>query len=467
MIGPSSRKTVSLLLLALISAYAIAQELGASASLARWVLVAQIAWVALEFRNLAGISKLTFAVIASMSLVFYFHGGISEELLWKAIERSAFFTLFLLSLDTLRTAANSSRLVQKTGHLIVNQPPGRRYAMLSLGGHLFAVLLNVGSINLLGTMVARSVRKPKQGYDAVVQAIRLKRMTLALVRAFAAFTMWAPSSVTVFAVITAIPDFDWVEFAPMGASIAAVVLCFGWLLDRLTYPKSKLSNLQETQGDLLRSFTSLVLLISTLLATTLLFGSVADTGLIGSLLICIPFFSTIWMMVQFKRKGPKRAALLGIRRVVRQVIPGFLSLRSEVVILSSAGFIAVVLPHQIDTEALGQMIASQNLSEAWLLVMMMWIVFLTAPIGLNPMISTLVCLEILIQLPNFTFTPYALSMGAVVAWGLATGMSPFGATIRLSGRTVSHAPSRIGLAWNGPFSIIVLVAASAVQLILN
>ena len=174
-----------------------------------------------------------------------------------------------------------------------------------------------------------------------------------------------------------------------------------------------------------------------------------------------------WIVVQYSRAGPLGALILGSRRIFGRLLPDLVTLRSEIAILSAAGFIAVILPHQIDTEALGFFVAGLGLTEGWLLMLLMWTVTLTAPLGLNPIISVAVSVEILAQLSGFDFNPFVLAFGGILAWGSATGVSPFGATMRITGRSVDRTPSEVGLVWNRTFTLCVLSAGSVLVLLMN
>lgn len=463
----SGRITISVLLLGSISAYAIGREFGVFADLSPVVAGALLIWAVLEWRQMAVIAQITFAAALALCLVVFATGGLTDEVLAKAMGRSAFFTFFLMSMDVLRTAAMSSRMVLQSGRMIVSQPPGRRYTMITIGGHLFALLLNLGAITLLGTMNRRSITQGGSDTDPNIQDIRLQRMTLALIRGFTSFTMWAPTAVTAIVVVSVIPGLNWFQYAPIGFALAVMYVITGWVFDRLSHPRRPASAQAQPLSRVLLTLLPMSLLTVSILSAAMLFSWLAGIRLIAALFMSVPAFGIAWIFLQYRRNGSYRALLLTRRRIVQRILPDLTTMRSEVAILSAAGFIAAVLPYQIDTDQLGQFISGLGLTEGWLLVLLMWFVALTSPIGLNPIISVAVSVEILARLSGFHFNPYLLALGGTCAWGLATGLSPLGATIRISGRTINRNPVTIGLVWNRPFSIFFLLAASAVQIILN
>ena len=115
---------------------------------------------------------------------------------------------------------------------------------------------------------------------------------------------------------------------------------------------------------------------------------------------------------------------------------------------------------------LGIFIAGLGLTESWLLVLTMWVITLSAPAGFNPIISVSVSIEILARLSEFSFNPYALAFAGTAAWALSTGISPFGAAIRLTARCINRPVLDVGLKWNLPFTLYALGAASLLILIL-
>ncbi len=460
-------KAISVSLLGFICGFAILREFGLSTGLAPFAGAALLAWAVIEWRAMALIAKITLAAALALGAAVTLTGGMTAEVLDKAVGRSAFFTFFLMSMDILRTAAMSSKMVLDSGQMIVTQPPGRRYAVITIGGHLFGILLNLGAITLLGTMNRRSIDANRGQEDDSILDIRLKRMTLALVRGFTAFTMWSPTAVTMIVLISAIPGLDWYQFAPVGFASVVFYLGFGWVFDRLSYPRRPASSPPQPFMQVLKSFLPMTALTVVILSTAVLFSWLSGIRLVAALFLCVPIFGIGWIAVQYNRAGPQRALALTGRRIVHKILPDLTTLRSEIAILSAAGFIAAILPYQINTQGLGQFVAGLGLTEGWLLVALMWLVAMTAPLGLNPIISVGVSVELLSRLSGFHFNPYLLVLSGTVAWGLATGMSPFGATIRLAGRTINRPPLEIGLVWNRPFCITILLLASAFQLLLN
>ncbi|WP_294221507.1 hypothetical protein [uncultured Shimia sp.] len=461
------RDMLSATLLLMVSGFAIGAEFHSLQPAAPLAGAALLTVTVLQWRPMAGIARATVLAALLLGAYYYLRGTLTTDILHRAIQRSAFFTLFVIALDILRTAAMGSAMVLDSGKTIVSQPPGRRYAMISLGAHIFALLLSVGTINLLGTMNQRSIDASPTNDPAHIREIRLRRMTMALIRGFAAVTLWAPTTVTVVVVVSAVPNLDWYQFFPLGISTAAGFLLFGWILDRVSYRQPPRAPATAPLGSILLSLIPLISLTFGVLLITIALAAATGIRPIAALLICVPLFGLCWIALQNRRAGPMGALILTKRRLHRQVLPDIVTARSEIAILASAGFIAVVLPTQIDTQALGLFIAGLGITEPWLLVLTMWLITFTAPIGLNPIITVSVSIEILARLSGFAFTPYALAFAGTAAWALSTGISPFGATIRLTARCINRPVLDVGMKWNLPFTLYVLTASSVLVFILN
>ncbi len=78
----------------------------------------------------------------------------------EALAAGGFIIGFFIALSSLRTAAGSSAAIRRCGEYLASRTPGKRYLALTTGGHLFSLVLNYGSISLLGTLVAQAETGP-------------------------------------------------------------------------------------------------------------------------------------------------------------------------------------------------------------------------------------------------------------------------------------------------------------------
>ena len=460
MIHPSPLRRITSSLLIVTFLVSAGRELGAGSWTTAVSGVALTLFILLEWSGLALISRLTFSVAIAVVAAFTALDLVSLELVEKAFVRATFFAFFVTSLDILRSAAQTSPMIRRCGKLIVDQPPGRRYGVLTFGTHLFGVLLNMGSLNLLGTMVRRSIDTDQTDVEPRIRELRLQRMSMALIRGFCAIPLWSPTSVSVIIVVTALPNVTWFDAAPYAMATAFSFIMLGWLVDRLSFPRP--TNLQ-TPGSLktvLLALMPLLVLNIVVLGTAFTISQITSLRLIGSLLICIPAFGVGWIVVQYARAGHGRTLRLSQRRLWNKIFPAFSDVRSEIGILASSAFLSVILLPQIDVAALSNFITLHDLGQSTVLILTFWTVVLLAPLGINPIITVLLAVDILATLPGQDISPYLILFVCTMGWTLVTGFSPFAAALRLTCRCIRTSPLRFGLVWNRVFSLCVFAGAS-------
>src|SRR5690625_2517784 len=207
----SPRTRLATLSLPIVLVTALLRALGLIDTLAFAGYVALVLYVLAEWPQLSRANRLLlWAALLCVALLPVY---VSEPLpvLRQAFDRAAYYATFVTALSFLREAAGSSQLVHRCGYLIINQSPAKRYLTLSTGSALFGIILNIGSINLLGVMTARSnTLRAAGGSDDVLQA-RNRRMTLALLRGFALTPLVSPFSITLVVVLSSLPGLQWYE----------------------------------------------------------------------------------------------------------------------------------------------------------------------------------------------------------------------------------------------------------------
>ena len=368
---------------------------------------------------------------------------------------AAFVAGLFVALAWLRNAAATSRATTEAGLYLAEQPPGRRSLALTLGGHLFALVLNYGAIQLLGALAGSSTaREP----NVEVRTIRLRRMVLAIHRGFVSTLCWSPLTFSIAITTALIPGASWTAALPYCLVSAALFAGLGWAMDTAIKPKlvGPRPPPQHPHGTW-RTLWPLGLLLLVLLA---LIGALqAATGLraIAVVMVVVPLLSLGWMAAQgWRRHRPAAFLAVRVRRFVTGDLPGY---RSELVLLMMAGFIGtlgsgLVLPHvgdgAIDFAAL----------PPWLLIVaLVWIVPLTGQIGMNPILAVSLIAPLLPPAETLGLNPTSLVVAITGGWALSGTTSPYTATTLLVGSFGKVSAHRVGLVWNGAYA---LVAGAAV-----
>ena len=122
--------------------------------------VAILAFLLAEFRNQRRYAQTLFLALLAIGMIGVAAAPHPIARFLDAWQRGASYAAFFLALTTLRDAAETSPLVRRCGRHLVAQPPGRRYAALTAGGHVFGIILSHGAIELLAAMAARAPTTP-------------------------------------------------------------------------------------------------------------------------------------------------------------------------------------------------------------------------------------------------------------------------------------------------------------------
>lgn len=379
------------------------------------------------------------------------------ELTASALASAAFVAGLFVALGWLRNAAATSRATTEAGLYLAEQPPGRRYLALTLGGHLFALVLNYGAIQLLGALAASSTARES---SEEVRTIRLRRMLLAIHRGFVATLCWSPLTFSIAITTALIPGASWTAALPYCLVSAAIFAGLGWAMDTVFKPKLRGPRPppQHPHGTW-RTLWPLGVLLGILLVLIGVLQVATGRRAIAVVMVVVPLLSLGWMAAQgWRRHRLLRFLGIRVRRFVTGDLPGY---RSELVLLMMAGFIGtlgsgLVLPH----------VANGALDLAglppWLLLLgLVWIVPLTGQIGMNPILSVSLIAPLLPPAEVLGLSPTSLVVAITGGWALSGTSSPYTATTLLVGSFGDVSAHRVGLRWNGTYALVAGAAVSA------
>jgi len=395
-----------------------------------------------------------FAILApALGFTLWINDAVTTEALADGMDRAAFFTFFLTSLAVMRESAETSQLVRRCGMVLVNQPPGRRYLLLSFGSHLFSVMLSIGALNVLGTMTRGAIRPSSDPEAQRIGGIRRKRMLTATLRGFCGVPLWAPTSVTMLLVLSGIPNLTWEQYAPLGLVWTLLFILWGWVLDRFAYKRPKL---QSVNGGNLAHLIPLVGLVALIPSLAFVTAQATDLSLFSTLLMSAPIIGLTWIWAQYNGRPTwvKRGLLL--RRITRSFPETFTNQRNEVVLFASSGFIGVILIPLIDPVTVSAFLAQANISNATLMVSISLVMLAFGFIGINAIITVTLILGALRQIPDLNIQPQIQASVIAITWAVFTGASPFTASLRFISGFSGVSPLRFGIEWNGWFNASVL-----------
>ncbi len=421
-----------------------------------------IAYVATEWRHIAGNARLMVILAAAMT-TFAALSSLADPLkvVTSSLDTGAFFATFFANQFFLREAARSSKLVSRCSTFFVQQTPGRRYALLTLGGYLFGIILNLGVLSLLGIMIRQRNSLASAGGNEIIREIRERRMVLALLRGFSVTPLASPLSLSLAVLLTALPSLHWSTMLPLGIATGAIVLGLGWLVDRVTRP-THLQHLVppfEPGRDYaaLVGVTGLVLLVFLM---ALVFEILLGVPLSRAMLVSTPLVGLGWLARQYMDYGARTGARLVARRVVRKAAETFPAYRTEIAILSSAGFIGTLFAALVPPQVLGAVVGAPLMPPALLPILAMLAVMGPAQLGINPIVSVTILASALRNAPDLPVAPESLALALIAGWGLSVNSSPLTASAMLIGELVGKPARTIIYGWNGRFNLIAIAVVA-------
>ncbi len=359
--------------------------------------------------------------------------------------KAAFIGAFYTALTSLRQVADSSEVINRCGNFLAAQPPGRRYAALTGGGHVFALLLSYGAISLLGGLsVASAAAEP----DPEIRGHRTRRMLLAIQRGFTASLTWSPLAFAIAVSLSMVPGADWLAVALPCFGSGLILLLLGWSLDTLFKPRlsrpAPPRRAPEGGWRLLLPLLALLVILGTVSGLLQVLG---DVRFVAAVMLAVPLIALAWAALQSPGRRLRGPLERGAEYLLR-ILPGH---RGELVLLMMAGFIGTM-----GAALLVPVIAASGLDltrvPGWaVLLALIWGIPLAGQIGANPILAVSLVAPVLPPAAAMGLSPGDLVLAMTAGWSLTGATSPYTASTLLIARLGKVSARRVGLVWNGGY----------------
>ncbi|MDT0683343.1 hypothetical protein RM543_11650 [Roseicyclus sp. F158] len=366
-----------------------------------------------------------------------------------AFGTASFIAAFFTALMTIRSVAAGSPSIQACGMFLAQQPPGRRYLALTIGGHLFGLILSYGAISLLGSLAASSVAKEP---DPEIRAHRKRRMLVAIQRGFVSTLPWSPLAFAVAISTTLVPGASW-SGAVLPCLVSALILSgTGWALDtifkpRLTVPRPA----TRAEGGWLKAMAPLLILLAILLGCVTAIWAVAELRIIAAVMSVVPIIALVWAGIQGQgeegalRHVGTRAAAFAVRD-----LPGN---GPELVLLVMAGFIGTIGGQLAAAVVPGTGFDLAALPTWSVLLILFWLIPVAGQIGMNPILAVSLMAPLLPTPEALGVAPSTVIVAITGGWALSGSTSPFTASTLLIGSLGGVSATHVGLRWNSLYAL--------------
>jgi hypothetical protein len=409
--------------------------------LAEWPRQRRYARVVLAGFTAAGLAGIALASRRGAAPLPLFLAG------WR---RGAAYAAFYFALSALRDAAETSALVRACGRQLIGQPPGRRYAAMAAGGHVFGIILSYGAIDLLGAMVVRA-----EAAAASVVPDRARRMLMATYRGFCMMNCWSPLNVMTAVVSTAVPAAPMGRLVPLAFLAAVAMGVAGWAEDRLRFRARPEPALAAPGGWAVH--LRLIALVGLVMALAEGAGALLHLRLVTAVTLVVPLVALTWVAVQLPARGWRRVALLGRR--ARRFAARSPAFRAEATVLGASGFLGVGLGSAMGRLGLGGLLV--GLPPMLIPLAVPPLLMATGQIGLNPIAVVAMLGAALPDPAALGVPPAALAFAAMLGWGLAVGVTPMSASAITTARWLKVSPWQVSTRWNAAYAAAAWLIASA------
>jgi hypothetical protein len=457
--------SISAALIAVVGVGTLLAEAGGITALAPVTRLAVLLWFALNLSRLRGVEIVFVAAAAGVVPAVVAFAVDPWPVLLEAIDRAGLFLTFVATLNLLRDAAQTSAAVRRAGLYLVSQSPPRRYAALTLGGHLFTIALNMGALVLLGAMVRRSNTLAAAAGDAVVVAIREQRMATALIRGFGATLMWTPTGVSVGYTLSLVPSLTWFDVAPAAFGLALVWITLGWILDRLQWPPSARGAALPRPAYVSPLETLPMIGITALLLASVVLAKVAfDCSLLVAVLATVPFVAVAWLALQHRRFGGRSAVAITLRRLRRHVLDLMPQTRTESVVLAAAAFIGVGFSALIEAGGVGAWLSRLDLPPALIAILAFLLILGPAQVAITPLVSATIVGTTIAQMTPMPIPPLALAMAIQGGWALSSVTSPYTGGMLTLARLFDKKPAVLQR-WNAVYGLAASIVFALIYVV--
>ena len=397
------------------------------------------------------VSRKAFVAVAlGLTVALAFSAPGWREVALDGLRSAAFIAAFFSALSTLRNVAQTSAAVQAAGRFLSGQRPGRRYAALTVGGQGFALLLNYGALQLLGALaLANAETEP----DAEVRGHRIRRMLLAIQRAFVSTLPWSPLSFAMAISVSVVPGASWAQAMVPGLVSSALLAGIGWGLDTAFKPKLSVTpRRQEPEGSW-ALMLPLLALLGVLVISVIGLSAITDVRIVGLVVVIVPVIALVWMLIQHwaQAQAPVLSVARRVGDYVTKELPGY---REALTLLMMAGYIGTV-----GSALLGPLMQRAGLDLSvlppWLLlVSFVWLIPLAGQLGMNPILAVTLLAPLIPGAESLGVTPSAIVVALAAGWALSGASSPFTATTLLIGSFGGISARRVGWVWNGVYTVL-------------
>lgn len=435
---PAQLPLVSVLLVAVAGLELMARFTGIrSVQDAAWV--AMLLAVLMSARRLSLREHYLVAASAAVTVLVIVLRPEPNPILIGALDQAVFLLSFILLLGLLQATAKSSPSVADLGAFLTRQPPGRRYAALSGGTALLAVLFNIGVVSFLVPLIQRGIHRAAPG-DAL-NPIREQRQISALLRGFAWSVTWSPTAIAPLIVADLLPDVDRIVWMGYAFPLFIVLMVAGWIEDRVRFRAFKPKGLSPIMAWPRTAALRFAATTGWFLLLVLGFVWLFDESIVFGVLAACPLMVIGWLAAQQGRAGvPAR-----LRQMVGTDLPGSINVA---VTLAASGYIGRAAAGLTPAADVAKALGLAAMPDWLILAILPTFTALISLLALSPTMMAVFLGSFFAALPVLPADPTLIAFSISCGWALSMTFSPFATLVLIVSRASGIPISTLTWRWN-------------------
>ena len=379
--------------------------------------------------------------------------------------RAQLFLSFITAIMVLREPAFRSQLLQAAGNIIVRQRQGRRVLMLLLGSHLFGLMMNMGSVVLLGSIASSHDREKATAGHSYSQ----RQSALAIIQGFVTTMMWSPLSLALVVVLSQVQGVTSSMITPLGLLSVLIFLALSFAVSQLEVwlrrnkPESVLEVEEDARGggSFHKILMRVILLVVTIFSAITALSTGASVPVPVAVTLAIPVITLVWLMIQCN--GDIGVCFRGpVANVIFRTLP---LQSSEVGILLVAGFMGPVLVALMPTADINAFLHSHHTPPGMIVLAAFFAIVVGGVLAVNPLISVTIALGVLADPMALGIHPLFLALSILGAWAIASALSPYTGVTIVTASMFGVKSTTLALVWNRLFGLIALTVCAGLILI--
>ncbi|MGE0097394.1 MAG: hypothetical protein AB7S86_03510 [Hydrogenophaga sp.] len=409
--------------------------------------VAAVAFLVRERARLPPSIRRVALVLGAVTLLLLPFAAAPGQSLSKGVAIGGLMASIISSVTLMARAALAAPQTGVVARHLLATGMRSRYLLVSLACQLFGGLMGLAGVSMLMDMASKG--------EVQAEEDRLS-MLAAIMRSFAAATMWSPMFSNVTILLALYPGLSWATVVPLCLAMAAASIVLGTLLEMRRLRHRTLSPpVPMARAPLYRALLPMLAAMALFLAAVIALAHALQVAVVAGIVLLIPL--AVLVLHALQAQGPKRLAQA--RQRLHEDYLKLPALAGEVALFMAAGcggtVIASVIPDAWTT-AIGAVLATSPFLACFALIAL---VIGLAFLAVHPVLTVVLVGTALP--PAMVGLPVTVHMSTIlVAWGVASYATPFSMIALMAHRYSGYSVTTVTVNLNRGFAVIYLGLAT-------